>query len=773
MQAGSIKSLEENLLAADQIMMSSPALPGIDLVLDMAGRPNQVKACGAREERLAAALVAESSFIDLVHPEDRDFANVSLSWARGEIGRSGCLQVRLKRGERHWITVQMRFVAEANETLSLSLRLDEAAAARRAEAQMRMIVEGSRHGIVMNASDGRVLYCNLGFARMLGFPSITAFAEAGSKRQDFFIHPDDLPTIQTRLRGRVTMTMSDSPDHHEFRMCRNDGSVIWVEGLASRIDWFGEAAQLAWMTDITARKETEEALRRSEQLLMTVFQSSPDAMTLSTLDESRYIDVNEAFLRLFALKRDDVIGRKTDEIGLWTTSASRRRVFDRLLSGAARRVPVSNRSADGGARDIEISAHSIRFEGQDLVLAIGRDMTERRRYEEALRKSKEAAELANRAKSEFLANMSHEIRTPMNGVIGMTGMLLQTPLDRVQRDYAEAVRDSADALLAVINDILDISKLEAGKVELEIIDFNPGVLVDSVVALLRPRAEQKGLTIECLVSEDSRDNFRGDPTRLRQVLLNLLANALKFTEHGKVTVSAALTSGESLCLRIEVSDTGIGIADTARAMLFQKFTQADSSVTRRFGGSGLGLAISRQLVELMDGRIGASSQLGDGSTFWFEVPLVLSLPDLLSVETLDAIVRPARPLRVLLAEDNLINQKLINAILTSAGHHVDIVGNGVEAVEAVRNGHYDLVLMDVQMPVLDGAEATRQIRGLPPPLCDIVVIALTAHAMVGSEEEYLAAGMDDYLTKPLNLAGLLSRLAGISSQIGDAESKSG
>jgi CheY-like chemotaxis protein len=275
------------------------------------------------------------------------------------------------------------------------------------------------------------------------------------------------------------------------------------------------------------------------------------------------------------------------------------------------------------------------------------------------------------------------------------------------------------------------------------------------------------------VSEDSRDNFRGDPTRLRQVLLNLLANALKFTEHGKVTVSAALTSGESLCLRIEVSDTGIGITDAARAMLFQKFTQADSSVTRRFGGSGLGLAISRQLVELMDGRIGASSQLGDGSTFWFEVPLVLSLPDLLSVETLDAIVRPARPLRVLLAEDNLINQKLINAILTSAGHHVDIVGNGVEAVEAVRNGHYDLVLMDVQMPVLDGAEATRQIRGLPPPLCDIVVIALTAHAMVGSEEEYLAAGMDDYLTKPLNLAGLLSRLAGISSQIGDAESKSG
>jgi two-component system sensor histidine kinase/response regulator len=758
------------LSVAHPIKASQPILAGIDLTLDLTGQLQVVGAYGRREERLAATLTASTLFIDLIHPDDREFCTTSLNWARGATGRVGTLHLRLKRGERRWTETLLRFLCRSDGTLSLSLQLDEAASARRAEIQMRTIVEGSRHGITLNALDGRVLYCNVGFAKMLGFPSLAAFAEAASKRQDLFIHPDDLPTIQARIRARISMVMSDTPDYHEFRMCRDDGSIIWVEGLASRLDWFGEPAQLAWMTDITARKQAEEALRRSEQLLMTVFQSSPDAMTLSTLDDSRYIDVNAAFLRLFALKREDVIGRKTDEVGLWTNGANRRTVFDRLLSGAARIVPITSKASDGETRDIEISAHSIRFEGRDLVLAMGRDVTERRRYEEALRRSKEAAELANRAKSEFLANMSHEIRTPMNGVIGMTGMLLQTPLNHIQRDYAEAVRDSADALLAVINDILDISKLEAGKVELEMIDFNPGTLVDSVVALLKPRAEQKALTIECLVAEESRANFRGDPTRLRQVLLNLLSNALKFTERGKVAVTSLLERSDgSTFLRIEVTDTGIGMTEAARAQLFQKFTQADSSVTRRFGGSGLGLAISRQLIELMGGQIGALSRLGDGSTFWFKTPLIPAPSDTFSTEVQHAIVPPVRPLRVLLAEDNLVNQKLVRAILTSANHHIDIVGNGAAAVEAVRDGTYDLVLMDVQMPILDGAEATRQIRALPAPNCDIVVIALTAHAMVGAEEEYLAAGMDDYLTKPLNLAGLLSRLAGISVRLGDSE----
>jgi CheY-like chemotaxis protein len=304
------------------------------------------------------------------------------------------------------------------------------------------------------------------------------------------------------------------------------------------------------------------------------------------------------------------------------------------------------------------------------------------------------------------------------------------------------------------------------------IDFNLGALVDNAVALLNPRAEQKHIAIEGIVEAPGRGSFRGDPTRLRQVLLNLIANALKFTERGKVTVTAAISElAEKYLLRVEVADTGIGIDEETCQQLFQKFIQADSSVTRRFGGSGLGLAISRQLVELMKGRIGVISRLGEGSTFWFEVPLASARKIAVSQLRQEASIRPYRALRVLLAEDNVINQKLVRAILVSAGHLVEIAGNGAVAVEAVRDGLFDVVLMDVQMPVLDGTQATRQIRALPAPKSAITVIALTAHAMVGAKEEYLAAGMDDYLTKPIDPTALLSRLADLSSRIGTAEGR--
>jgi PAS domain S-box-containing protein len=748
------------------------APPGLELALDSALCVRDVRARGDRESRLAAIFGPGDPFVDFVHPEDRGFVSASLAWAQTQIGATGTLQFRLRRGEQRWLTMLLRFLGSPGSCVSLSLHLDETVAARRAEAQMRQIVEGSCHGIHLSAIDGRLLYSNLGFAKLLGFDSIAAMREAGAKRRDYFVHPEDFPAIRDRLRARVGMAANSPPAQFELRMCRNDGSIIWVESRTARIEWNGESAQVAWTTDITARKHAEEALRRSEQLFMTVFQSSPDVMTLSTLEDGRYIDVNAAFLAHFGLERDKVIGRTADEVGAWTGEARRSGVFEELFSGGRRDILVSMRAAKGEMRDLEISAQAIRFEDQDLVLAIGRDVTEKRRHEEALRTSKEAAELANRAKSEFLANMSHEIRTPMNGVIGMTGMLLRTPLNREQRDYAEAVRDSADSLLAVINDILDISKLEAGKVELEMIDFNLGALVDNAVALLNPRAEQKHIAIEGIVEAPGRGSFRGDPTRLRQVLLNLIANALKFTERGKVTVTAAISElAEKYLLRVEVADTGIGIDEETCQQLFQKFIQADSSVTRRFGGSGLGLAISRQLVELMKGRIGVISRLGEGSTFWFEVPLASARKIAVSQLRQEAAIRPYRALRVLLAEDNVINQKLVRAILVSAGHLVEIAGNGAVAVEAVRDGLFDVVLMDVQMPVLDGTQATRQIRALPAPKSAITVIALTAHAMVGAKEEYLAAGMDDYLTKPIDPTALLSRLADLSSRIGTAEGR--
>jgi nitrogen fixation negative regulator NifL len=627
-----------------------------------------------------------------------------------------------------------------------------------------------QHAIVsMTDLEGRIFYANKKFEEISGYAYEELIGQTHSLLNSGFHPPAFFSHMwKTILGGEVW--------RGEVCNRARDGRLYWVNAtiVPLRDDSDKVTQFIAIRTDITSRKEMEAELNAQLHLTREILEAIPLAIYFKD-EQGRYQGFNRAFAKLLNISREDWLGRSVFDL-LPEDLARFHAEKDALLlrEGGSQFYESPLLRHDGFQSEVAYHKAALTRPDGSVRGLVGTiiDISDRRRWELEMMQARLQAEAANRAKSEFLANMSHEIRTPMNGIIGMTDLTLGTALNPEQQTYLQAVKSSADALLTIINDILDFSKIEAGKLTIDPFALDVKTLMREVVRLFEPVAASKGIGLVLELPSLAVPPLSADGGRIRQILNNLLGNAIKFTDTGQVTVRLLVCTqeGSHWALAFEIQDTGIGIAKEKLGLIFEAFTQEDASTTRRFGGTGLGLTISNRLAHLMGGQITVDSRPGEGSCFALHLVLPEAtgpLPGVLC-ETPNLQPEEACSLSILVAEDNRVNQMLMGRLLDKWGHKPTLVENGLEAIKAWESTHFDLILMDIQMPKMGGLEATREIRQRETKAGErlpIPIVALTAAAMEVDRQAGLAAGLDAYVTKPVNQSELKGVLAGFPVRV--------
>ncbi|SPF49737.1 putative Histidine kinase [Candidatus Sulfopaludibacter sp. SbA4] len=737
------------------------------------GRFMQVNPAFCRMTGYSEPDLLARSWMELVHPDDLGPALGRKDQMGKDPGRGVESEIRYihRHGNIVWVRVRISLVRDSSGHPLYSVVLAEDIterkrtqdALRESEERFRIMADGCPALMWVTNSEGGNEFRNRAYREF--WETTNEPVEGGNWQA--LTHPDDAPEYVAAFQRAVR---EHAPFKAEARLRRADGEWRWVSSYAEpRFSPGGEfLGHVGLSPDITERKQAEQALQASEEKFRQLAENIREVFWIArpaATDEVLY--VSPAYEQVWGRTCDSLYRNPMSWLeAIHPDDCEQASVLlASQMQGETAEAQYRILTPDGQEKWIRDRAFPIRDQAGRLtrVVGIAEEITERKRYEQELIHARQGADAANLAKSRFLANMSHEIRTPMNGVLGMLQLLCETDLTPEQRQYANVAQTSGRVLLALIDDILDLSKIEARKVALENRGFDLRSMIEEVCQLMRVQADAKGLDFGWHVSPAIPPFLRGDSRRLRQVLTNLCANAIKFTPRGQVTLEAALerhAEGKAT-VRFTVTDTGIGIRPDHAAMLFSPFTQADASTTRKYGGTGLGLAISKQLAEMMGGEIGVDSREGQGSTFWFTATFDLAPEPVRQRPQAAGESRGAAPAgrkaRILLAEDNATNQEVALAQLRHLGYTAVAVANGAEAIQAVEQGPYDLVLMDCQMPVMDGFEAARRIRRSMGR--DIPIVAITADAMPADRERCLAEGMNDYLAKPVQLAQLAEVLA--------------